>query len=563
MKKRVIAIGLDAADYRVMEKWMSQGHLKNLSKLRSQGSYGHLTNTVTYCDQVRETSITERLWANVWTGCTNNKTGYWGIEKFYPDTYEMSLDIRGAYDFKEYPPFYGLMEDKRVVVFDLLSASLYDKVNGPQILGWGGHFPATDNCSSPPELFSEIVEKYGEHPVFYKDAGFWWDKEYETWVEKGIKDAVVTRSQIIRDLMKRQDWDLFLTTFGETHSAGHNFWYLSQPDHPLYSHFRDDNDPDKDPMLGCYEAVDRAVGEILAEVSEDDYVFVYAVHGIAANNTDLFSLVFLPELLYRFSFPGQTALAAGKMGEVPPPMITNPDPKSAWISEIWQTATQCKPTLLQKIVKKLSPSLFARFWPAPQLMDPSKIEGSSANLAWMPGMWYGAAWPKMKAFALPAFSDGHIRINLEGREKNGIVKPSEYDAVCEEITQFLYRVRDARTGEPIVDEVVRTRRSPAESDPKLPDSDLVVLWKPGVSDVLDSPDCGRIGPVTYERTGGHYLSRGFIMAKGPGIEPGSSFQNGQAVDIGPTIMNLMEVPLPPHFDGQPITLTKAESYAGV
>ncbi len=561
MKKRVIAIGLDAADYRVMEKWMDQGYLKNLSQLRSQGAYGHLTNTVTYCDQVRETSITERLWANTWTGCTSNKTGYWGIEKFYPETYDMSLDIRGAYDFKEYPPFYGLMEDRRVILFDLLSASLYDKVDGLQILGWGGHFPATDNCSSPPELLPEIIRKYGEHPVFYKDAGFWWDKEYEEWVEKGIKDAVATRSEIIRDLMKRQDWDLFLTTFGETHSAGHNFWYLSQSDHPLYDHFRKDNDPAKDPMLACYEAVDHAVGEILAEAPEDAYVFVYAVHGIAANNTDLFSLVFLPELLYRFSFPGKVALAPGKLGETLPPVIT--DASLPWPVEILKTTTLANPTLMQRLVKKLVPGLFSRFWPEPQITDMSQLEGSSANLNWMPGMWYRSAWPQMKAFALPAFSDGHIRINLEGREKNGIVKPSEYDALCEEITQFLYRVKDARTGEPIVEEVVRTRRSPSDSDPKLPDSDLVVLWKPGVSDVIDSPDCGRIGPVVYDRTGGHYLSRGFLMAKGPGITPGSSIPDGQAVDIAPTIMNLMDVEIPSHFDGKPISLVKAESYIGV
>lgn len=561
MKSPVIAIGLDAADFRLIEKWMSQGYLKNLSQLRTQGAYGYLTNTVKYRDEVRETSITERLWGNVWTGCTSNKTGYWGIEKFYPDSYEMSLNMKGAYDFKEYPPFYSLIPDCQVTLFDLLSASLYDKVDGLQVIGWGGHFPATDNCSNPPQLLPEIIQKYGEHPVFYRDAGDWWDKEYEKWVEKGIKDAIATRSAICRDLMKRQPWDLFLTTFGETHSIGHNFWHLSQPDHPLYSHFRSDDDPANDPILGCYEAVDRAVGEILAEAPDDAYVFVYAAHGIIGNNTDLYSLVFLPELLYRFSFPGKAALAPGKMGDAPPPTIT--EATLPWPLEVFKTATKYHPTLMQRIVKKLAPSLFSRFWPQPQLTDPSGVTGRSASFNWAPAVWYCSAWPQMKAFALPAFSDGHIRINLEGRERNGIVKHSEYDALCEEITQFLYRVRDARTGEPIVDEVVRTRRSPAENDPKLPDSDLVVLWKNRITDVIDSPDCGRIGPVIYQRTGGHYQSSGFLMAKGPGIVPGSDLPEAQAVDIGPTIMKLMGAEIPSYFDGKPISLVDAESYIGV
>lgn len=36
MKKPVIAIGLDASNPLLLEKWMSQGHLKNLNRLREQ-----------------------------------------------------------------------------------------------------------------------------------------------------------------------------------------------------------------------------------------------------------------------------------------------------------------------------------------------------------------------------------------------------------------------------------------------------------------------------------------------------------------------------------------------
>jgi predicted AlkP superfamily phosphohydrolase/phosphomutase len=40
----VIAIGLDAVEPSLLEKWMSQGYLKNLSRLREQGIYGRLDN---------------------------------------------------------------------------------------------------------------------------------------------------------------------------------------------------------------------------------------------------------------------------------------------------------------------------------------------------------------------------------------------------------------------------------------------------------------------------------------------------------------------------------------
>ncbi len=59
MRNPVIAIGLDAADPNLLDKWMAEGKLKNLSKLRQQGAYGHLHNTVNYNQTPTETSSTE------------------------------------------------------------------------------------------------------------------------------------------------------------------------------------------------------------------------------------------------------------------------------------------------------------------------------------------------------------------------------------------------------------------------------------------------------------------------------------------------------------------------
>lgn len=46
--------------------------------------------------------------------------------------------------------------------------------------------------------------------------------------------------------------------------------------------------------------------------------------------------------------------------------------------------------------------------------------------------------------------------------------------------------------------------------------------------------------MTYYRSGGH-RPRGFLMATGPGITPGSSLPEGQAIDIGPTILELSKI----------------------
>ena len=127
--------------------------------------------------------------------------------------------------------------------------------------------------------------------------------------------------------------------------------------------------------------------------------------------------------------------------------------------------------------------------------------------------------------------------------------PEFFDGVCQEITDILYRLRDGRSGELLVKKVIRTRKSPLDADPKLPDPDLVVIWQTIATDLIDSPDIGRIGPITYNRPGGH-REHGFLMAKGPRISPESSFADGRAVDLGATILDLMGADIPDYFDGK-------------
>ena len=168
---------------------------------------------------------------------------------------------------------------------------------------------------------------------------------------------------------------------------------------------------------------------------------------------------------------------------------------------------------------------------------------------WMPAMWYQPAWPRMRAFALPAFADGHIRINLAGRESKGIVLPEEYQEECDRVAAFLKRLRNPRSGNPIVKNVWCTRNDPLDNDPLLPLPDLVVQWNDETFDVVDSPDVGRIGPVPYFRTGGHRAG-GFALLKGPGIAPGTTLPRAEVFDLAPTILNLLGAKIPSHFEGK-------------
>jgi predicted AlkP superfamily phosphohydrolase/phosphomutase len=158
----------------------------------------------------------------------------------------------------------------------------------------------------------------------------------------------------------------------------------------------------------------------------------------------------------------------------------------------------------------------------------------------------------MRAFALPTYSEGLIRINLQGRDASGLVAPHAYHRTCDEICELLGELRDARSGGPMVREIVRTRSGPGDDDPSRPPADLIVLWQEDTpTDVVEGPRTGRIGPLPYFRSGGH-SSRGFLAAAGPGIAPGSRLAGSSAQDLTATILHLLGEPVPAHVGGRPV-----------
>ncbi|MBW4519068.1 MAG: alkaline phosphatase family protein [Scytolyngbya sp. HA4215-MV1] len=545
MKKSVVAIGLDAADPHLIETWMAQGYLKNLRRLREQGAYARLKNFDYY--------RAETPWTTFLTGCSPQQTGYWTPLKFRPDGYHVE-DIQ-AYPFEEFSPFYALGKDYRVAVFDMPQARVSDRVNGIQVLAWGAHSPQLSSQSQPIGLLEEINHQYGKHPALRYDHANVLDIPALTRLQNDLETGIARRAAICRDLLAQEPWDLFLTVFGEVHAAGHYLWHLSQPDHPLYNVI---GTKAKDMLRSVFEATDRAIGEILENAPEDAYIVVFAAHGMGSNTMDLPSMFFLPEFLYRDNFPGKYGIARGKPGEPLGEPITRGRVKRCWLGALWSLKYEPNPIvaflrrkLKLKLFNLIAPLLSAR--PQPDLIAPFDLLKTARSFFFQPPVWYQPFWSKMKAFALPSYSEGYIRINLRGREPQGIVDPSEYDAVCDEICQKLYRLKDARKGIPMVKQIIRPRRDWQDCpSSKLPDADIVVIWQEEIAtDAVESPEVGRIGPVPHHRTGSH-RSDGFLMVKGGGIDAGTTLPTGQSINLAPTILSLMNAPIPKQMQGQPM-----------
>lgn len=531
--KRVVAIGLDSVELDVLERWIEAGHLPNIARLFQDSARfdAHFSPAV---------PTAETPWTMFLTGCYPETTGYWSMFRYSPD---YAMHHVEAYDFDACGRFYDYCKDRKVIVLDVPLARISSAVDGIQVLAWGAHAAQGPPASVPEGLLEELTAKYGAHPAFDDDTvpvGEIADRGQ--WLEKALITGIEIRTRACVDLMESKPWDLMLVVYGEAHSAGHSFWHLSQPDHPLYEIYHDDS---HDPLLAVHKAVDEAVGEIVSHAPDDACIVLFSPHGMATNPADIPSLVVLPELMFRHNFGGKAGLAKGDPAAPLEPLGPR---REVWMRAVWTLREFSNPirAFVHRHTRLRVSWLFDKLFGS-EFGPPHPLDGER-TLRWSPPMWYRPLWPQMKAFALPTFSNGLVRLNVRGREANGIVEPADYDRTCDEISELIRDLKDARTGKPIVRDIVRTRKSALDTGKHCADADLTVIWNPTPADVVDSSKYGRIGPVPFFRTGAH-KPRGFFAASGAGIVPGKR-QSIELVDLAPTILDLLGVAPPNHFDGQ-------------
>src|SRR5262245_9890719 len=78
-RSRVVVLGFDGADARLVERWMDEGRLPNLAKLREEGSYAPLLPT-----NPPQTPVS---WSSFATGTTPGKTQVFDWLMRDPSTY--------------------------------------------------------------------------------------------------------------------------------------------------------------------------------------------------------------------------------------------------------------------------------------------------------------------------------------------------------------------------------------------------------------------------------------------------------------------------------------------
>lgn len=295
----------------------------------------------------------------------------------------------------------------------------------------------------------------------------------------GAPDRVADAARL---LLGEESFDLAWLTFCAAHVAGHQFWDLSQLDHAGL-------DAAAERVLGStledvYVAVDAAIGRVLDSLPPGGDLMVISPVGMDVNTSraDL-----LPEMLQAILDPPD----AGSVDDAP----------TGGRSSIWWLRAALPSGLRAKVANAL---------PEKATLD------LTARLEMR-----GVDWSATRAFAHPAENQGYIRLNLRGRERDGIVEPADADALMDEIAAGILTFQGL-DGSPAVKSVekVAERFGGGTRSHLLPD--LIVRWVDSPATRLDGLRSERFGTVRRQgvgsgRSGNHTEGDAWAL-----VVPGSS-----------------------------------------
>lgn len=505
-KSRVMMIGLDGFELSVADRLLEEGRLPALRRLRDRSASFLLDH-----GSAKRSGL---AWEHVASGLAPDDARRWAAVDFDPDSFGIA---QAPTAMKPFPASL----DCRTVVFD---PPYFDLAQAPSVdglVGWGAHDPGVVPVSRPGSLGDEIEARFGPYPATRWIYGFVWPwAERTREMAEALERAVEVRSEVAHWLFSERfpDWQLGLIVISEYHSAIEALWHGIDSTHPLHS--LPSAEPARRGVENVYEAADRMVGRLMDAFPDASFA-IFNLHGMGENDSDLPSMCLLPELLFRHSF-GRSYLRRREWekNEAGVPLIAG---HRNWQAEIAATL----PPMAR--AGMMARSLLRRARGRLHLGS----ESDRFSLGWMPAAYYRKFWPRMQAFALPSFYDGRIRINLKGREREGLVEPADYEKVCEEIERLVRDCRDPITGQPVVADVERT----AGYDLSPSESDMTIVWKDAPLGFVH-PFLGQIGPLPYRRTGGHTGKSGIAYFAGPGLLPGHHGTRS-AFDVVPTITDLL------------------------
>ncbi len=502
-QSRVLVIGLDGATWDILNPLMRDGKLPHLKKLLDTSAQGVLMSSIP--------PVTAAAWTCFSTGKNPGKHGLVDFIYFPDHGYRVTIANSTT---RNAATLWNLLSERdlRVGVVNVPMTYPPEPVNGVMVTDL-----MTPNASVqytyPPELKQELLDKVGPFVITPGEGEN--PSEPLTYLEQ-VRADVKSSADYALYLLKQEPYSFFMYVFGIIDILQHQFWYLLEAD-PKNLSARDRVIREK--VVAIFQQVDDGVGEVLKCADENTTIVLMSDHGFGPMKGFMHVNNFLLER-------GYLVLKRGALSTLKRVMFR----AGITPQNVHLTLKALKLDLRRRVNRGRAYGLLKRYFLSFDDVD----------------------WTRTRAFALGHI--GQIYINLQGRQPSGVVTPGiEYEKLREELRAELLKLKHPDTNEQLIARVLnREEIYHGELLDNTPDLLLLPAdFKYVAFGESEFASNKLVGP-TLGHTGHHRLE-GIGALSGPNVQVGAQLQNASLIDLAPTILYALGLPIPPDMDGRVLT----------
>jgi predicted AlkP superfamily phosphohydrolase/phosphomutase len=434
--------------------------------------------------------LTGPAWVSFMTGVNPGKHGVFDFMNPGQETISLinynSIKIQTLWEILS-------RHNKKLAVLHLPVTYPPPKINGCLI---SGTLSGKGPISHPPELIDEVESYLGERyrtsmsigPQLGREAVYM--QEFSKWHEIVEKTALY---------LLKKEWDFFMTVFNITDGLSHFLW-----------RHMENGGEFADGIYQAYSLVDHSIGKILECVPDDTSIILMSDHGFGPLRKNVNLNLYLMKCGFlkfkKASFPKKFLFMMG---------IT--------------------PNNLYGIVKRFKLTARTRRIPIEiryKLLD-SFLSFNDVD------------WDNTLAYSRGHI--GQIYINRFAVERKGL----DYYQFRDELIGELYELREEESGEKIVDKVyVQEEIYWGEYVSSAPDLFIVMRNFSYLAYPLLTSDNKIVTDYKVESRSGTHRMNGMFVGRGPFFASGIKIDDAKILDIAPTILEILDLPIPDYMDGK-------------
>jgi predicted AlkP superfamily phosphohydrolase/phosphomutase len=327
----------------------------------------------------------------------------------------------------------------------------------------------------------------------------------------------------IQFLMKRCDWDLFLFDLMATDRLQHELWHVWDLTHRAARGRQTELAALRPKLIEFWQLLDREIGVIQAQLPRDTAFLLISDHGFGPIEYYVNFNVWLLD-------QGYIALH-----------------DSLYVQQKhWCHRRGVSPEWLYGVMNKLGLGSYRV----------SRFRGKQKSLLDRIGESLFLSrrhidWSRTKAYAQGNF--GQIFLNLKGRQPSGCVAPEDARYLIDDLKAALRAIPHPETGKPLVAHLhEREELYHGPNAALAPDLTVVLAdWRYRTIGLHDFATHRVISP-SFGPTGDHRME-GILIASGPAVRAGAQPLDAALLDIAPTVLHLLGIPVPSDLDGRVLT----------